>query len=106
MKRLARLLSSQSLELFPHTLPFPRRELGEGQNSSGQVVIFSEQVGDRSVECASELGSLGHIRLVDLLPMTDQERRRVLKEAGNPKVIGKREKDTVRRDEKKRKSRE
>lgn len=38
--------------------------------------------------------------------MTDQERRRVLKEAGNPKVIGKREKDKVCRDEKKRKSRE
>jgi hypothetical protein len=38
--------------------------------------------------------------------MTDQERRRVLKEAGNAKVIGKREKDKVRRDEKKRKSRE
>lgn len=38
--------------------------------------------------------------------MTDQERRRVLKEAGNPRVIGKREKDKVRRDEKKRKSRE
>lgn len=38
--------------------------------------------------------------------MTDQERRRVLKEAGNPKVIGKREKDKVRRDEKNRKMRE
>lgn len=38
--------------------------------------------------------------------MTDQERRRVLKEAGEPKVIRKRQKDKARRDEKKRKSRE
>lgn len=37
--------------------------------------------------------------------MTDQERRRILKEAGDPKVIRKREKDKARRDDKKLKSR-
>lgn len=38
--------------------------------------------------------------------MTDQERRRILKEAGDAKVVRKREKDKARRDEKKRQSRE
>lgn len=79
MKRLAGLLTSQALELFAHALPFPRRELSESENGRSQVIIFSEQVGDGHVQCTGELGSLGHICLVDLLLIpTDEHSTSVL----------------------------